>query len=95
VLLALSFALRLHFIHAFLHLFDTFLHFGLVLLMLLSHLLAAFLLLSHELLTGQASTARIVWKAAWHAWWIRTCPTFHPFVRTELGSCSRHSRLTR
>jgi hypothetical protein len=94
MLLALSFALRLHFIHAFLHLFDAFLHFGLMLLLLLSHLLAAFLLLSHELLTGRASTARIVWKAAWHAWWIRTCAsaTFHPSVRTELGRCSRRCR---
>jgi len=95
VLLALSFALRPHFIHAFLHLFDTFLHFGLVLLVLLSHLLAAFFLLTQELLASRAATARVVRKAAWHAWRIRTCPTFHPLVRTELGSCSRHSRLTR
>ncbi len=95
MLLALSFALRLHFIHAFLHLFDTFLHFGLVLLMLLSHLLAAFLLLSHELLTGQASTVRIVRKAAWHTWRIRTWPTFHPLVRTELGRCSGCSGRSR
>ena len=91
MLLALSFALRPHFIHAFLHVFDAFLHFGLVLLMLLSHLLAAFLLLTQEFLACQATTG-IVRQAAWRAWRIRTCATFHPFVRTELGRCSRRTR---
>jgi hypothetical protein len=84
--------LRPHFIHAFLHLFDAFLHFGLVFLMLLSHLLAAFVLLTQELLACHATTAGIVRKAAWHAWRICTFPTFHPFVRTELGRSSRRTR---
>jgi hypothetical protein len=85
--------LRLHLIHAFLHRFDALLHFGLVLLMLLIHLLAAFLLLTEELLACQATTTGIVRKAARHAGRIRTSPTFHPLVRTELGR--RRSRLTR
>ena len=89
-MLALGFALSTHVIHTFLHLFDAFLHFGLVCLMLLIHLLATFLLLAQELLTRQAATACIAGKTARHARRIRTGPTFHPFIWTELRRrCSR------
>jgi hypothetical protein len=95
VLLAFGIGLRPHLIHAFLHLFDAFLHFRLMCLTLLIHLLAAFLLLTQELLACQATTAGVVRKTAWHTWWIRTCPTFHPCVRAKLGRCRRCGRRTR
>jgi hypothetical protein len=91
--LAFDFALRPRFIHAFLHLFDALLHFGLLFLLLLNHLLATFLLLTQELLPGQAATAGIVGKTARHARWIRSRPTFHALVRTELGR--RRRRIAR